>query len=73
LTHFKSTTVHEVVQKNPTTGFALILQLTGVHGSQQFDKLTRTKTVESILVKMDAEGVQGYVEHLLTQTDSQDG
>jgi len=30
-----------VVQKDPTLGFAFILQLTGVHGSQQFDKLTK--------------------------------
>jgi DNA polymerase phi len=58
------------VDKNPQLGFALILQLTGVHGSSQFDKLTKTKTVEGILGSMNADGVQTYVEHLLDQINS---
>lgn len=57
------------VQKDPTLGFAFILQLTGVHGSQQFDKLTRTTTVESILTRMSAEGIENYISHLLGQAD----
>jgi DNA polymerase phi len=40
-----------------------------VHGSHQFDKLTRTKTVESILTAMSAEGIKDYIAHLLGQTD----
>ncbi|KAJ7751995.1 DNA polymerase phi-domain-containing protein [Mycena metata] len=43
-----ATDVQTFVQKKPQLGFALILQLTGVNGSQQFDKLTKSKTVESI-------------------------
>ena len=62
-----------VVQKEPTFGFAFILQLTGVHGSQQFDKLTRTTTVESILTRMSAEGINGYIAHLLGQADGGPG
>jgi len=57
------------VQKDPTLGFAFILQLTGVHGNQQFDKLTRTKTVESIVTRMSAEGIANYISHLLRQAD----
>ncbi|KAJ6630633.1 DNA polymerase phi-domain-containing protein [Mycena sp. CBHHK59/15] len=55
------------VQKQPQLGFALILQLTGVNGSQQFDKLTKSKTVESILASMTADGIQSYIQHLLQQ------
>jgi hypothetical protein len=57
------------VQKDPTLGFAFILQLTGVHGSQQFDKLTRTTTVELILTRMSAEDIKNYIAHLLGQAD----
>jgi DNA polymerase phi len=58
-----------VVQTDPTLGFAFILQLTGVHGNQQFDKLTRTKTVESILTKMSAVGIKNYISHLMEHAD----
>jgi DNA polymerase phi len=53
------------VQKNPTLGFTLILQLTGVNGSHQFDRLTKTKTVESILASMDTDGIKRYIDYLL--------
>lgn len=61
------------VQNNPQLGFALILQLTGGHGSQQFDKLTKTKTVETILTSMDVAGIRSYIEYLLTQVNLPDG
>lgn len=57
------------VADKPQLGFALILQLTGVNGSQQFDKLTKTKTIESILSSLDARGIQSYIDHLLGQID----
>ena len=69
----QSTSIHAVVKKDPKIGFAFVLQLTGVHGDQQFDKLTKTKTVESILTTMDVEGIQGYIKHLLSQVDAVDG
>ncbi|KAI0288393.1 DNA polymerase phi-domain-containing protein [Multifurca ochricompacta] len=53
------------VQRDPTLGLAFILQLTGVHGNQQFDKLTRTKTVESILTTMNVEGIKEYIARLM--------
>ncbi|KAJ6455722.1 DNA polymerase phi-domain-containing protein [Mycena sanguinolenta] len=71
-----ATDIQTFVQKQPHLGFALILQLTGVNGSQQFDKLTSSKTVESILGSMNAEGIKNYIDHLIAQvnpsTDSDD-
>ena len=57
-----------VVKNNPTLGLTLILQLTGVHGSHQFDRLTKTKTVETILASMNHEGIQSYIEYLLNRS-----
>jgi hypothetical protein len=65
----QATGILSVVRKDSTLGLSFILQLTGVHGNQQFDKLTRTKTVESILSTMTAEGIKHYIAHLLEQTD----
>ncbi|CAL1703687.1 unnamed protein product [Somion occarium] len=67
------TDIQGLVKKDPTLGFALILQLTGVHGSHQFDKLTKTKTVETILTSMDNEGIQSYIKYLLGQVNDQEG
>ena len=63
------TEVQEFVKDKPQLAFAVILQLTGVNGNQQFDKLTRTKTVESILASLDAQGIQQYIDSLIAQTD----
>ena len=70
MTHFiQATEIQSFVQNNPTVGFALILQLTGVNGSHQFDKLTKTKTVESILALMDTDGIKNYIDYLLRQLE----
>ena len=63
--------IQNVVKNSPTIGFSLILQLTGVNGSRQFDKLTKTKTVESILTSMDEAGIQSYIDYLLKQVDEE--
>ncbi|KAH9857639.1 DNA polymerase phi-domain-containing protein [Lenzites betulinus] len=63
--------IQNAVKGNPRLGLALILQLTGVHGSRQFDRLTKTKTVESVLTSMDAEGIQSYIDYLLAQVDEE--
>ncbi|EKM55908.1 uncharacterized protein PHACADRAFT_256841 [Phanerochaete carnosa HHB-10118-sp] len=65
--------IQNVVKSNPTVGFALILQLTGVHGNHQFDKLTKTKTVETILANMSHDGIQSYIEYLLKQVNDEQG
>ncbi|KAG1875007.1 DNA polymerase phi-domain-containing protein [Suillus tomentosus] len=64
--------IQDFVQQNPQLGYTLILQLTGIHGSQQFDKLTKTKTVESILSRMDGDGIMQYIQSLLEQMDESD-
>ncbi|KAG7092382.1 hypothetical protein E1B28_008739 [Marasmius oreades] len=65
----KIATQTKFVENNPKLGFSLILQLTGVHGSQQFDRLTRTKTVEKILTTMDTAAIKQYIQHLLQQAN----
>ncbi|KAF8557343.1 hypothetical protein OG21DRAFT_1494920 [Imleria badia] len=62
--------IQTLVQSSPSLGFPLILQLTGINGSGQFDKLTRTKTVESILTVMDSAGIKSYILSLLEQVNS---
>ncbi|KAF8652685.1 hypothetical protein AX16_004190 [Volvariella volvacea WC 439] len=64
--------VQAFVTSNPHLGFTLILQLTGVNGSKQFDKLTKTKTVENILSSMTADGIYEYINWLLQQVDESD-
>jgi DNA polymerase phi len=49
------------------------MQLTGPNGSQQFDRLTKTKTVESILSSLDTKGIGNYIDHLFSQVDESDG
>ncbi|EPQ58607.1 hypothetical protein GLOTRDRAFT_35678 [Gloeophyllum trabeum ATCC 11539] len=66
-----ATEMQAIVHTNPRMGFTLILQLTGVHGSRQFDKLTKTKTVESILTSMDADGISSYIEYLLEHVNEE--
>ncbi|KAH0827009.1 DNA polymerase phi-domain-containing protein [Lanmaoa asiatica] len=62
--------IQTLVQTSPSLGFPLILQLTGVNGSGQFDKLTRTKTIESILTVMDSTGIKSYVLSLVEEANS---
>ncbi|KAF5365721.1 hypothetical protein D9758_003270 [Tetrapyrgos nigripes] len=64
-----ATEVQKFAQSNPNFGFSLVLQLTGVNGNQQFDKLTRTKTVESLLISMGTEDIRQYVEHVLKEAN----
>ncbi|KAF9053534.1 hypothetical protein BDZ89DRAFT_1056125 [Hymenopellis radicata] len=61
------------VKERPQLGMGLIVQLTGANGSPQFDKLTKTKTVENILSSMSAEGITHYVDHLIQQFNECDG
>lgn len=57
--------VQSTVKENPRAGFALVAQLLGKHGSQNFDRLTNTKTIEGLLASMDAQGVRDYVEWIV--------
>ncbi|KAF9815443.1 hypothetical protein IEO21_04614 [Rhodonia placenta] len=66
-----ATDIQSVVKNNSTLGFTLILQLTGGHGSRQFDRLTKTKTVETILTSMDTGGIESYINYLLEQINDE--
>ncbi|KAG8715114.1 DNA-directed DNA polymerase [Ceratobasidium sp. 394] len=57
----------KAVERNPSVGFSLVTHLQGTHGNQQFDRITRTKTVETILASADIEGVKKYTASLITQ------
>jgi DNA polymerase phi len=59
--------IQSAVKTAPELGLALLAQLTGTNGSRQFDRLTKTKTIEGILAAMDARGIEAYVRHLLEQ------
>ncbi|TDL27573.1 hypothetical protein BD410DRAFT_762651 [Rickenella mellea] len=65
--------IHAMVKKDPTAGFTLVLQLTGAHGARQFDRITKTRTVESILSSMDVLGITQYIDFLLSQVNGEDG
>lgn len=54
----------DAVKRCPTAGIALVTQLTGEHGRQNFDRVTNTKTIESILSSLDAAGIQRYLAYL---------
>ncbi|OCF44480.1 DNA polymerase phi subunit [Kwoniella heveanensis CBS 569] len=56
--------VQEVTKENPKVGFTLLSQLVGKHGRQDFDKVTKTKTVENIMGSLNAEGVKDFVAYL---------
>lgn len=56
--------VSDAVKRNPTAGLALVTQLLGEHGRQNFDKVTHTKTIESILSSLDESGIQRYLAYL---------
>lgn len=56
--------VQEHVKANPAAGCTLLSQLVGKHGRPDFDKVTKTKTVESILSSLDAAGVADFVSYL---------
>lgn len=54
--------VQDTVKENPTVGFALLSAL--LKGKGDFDKVTKTKTVENIMNSLSEEGVKQYVAYL---------
>ncbi|CAO3601222.1 unnamed protein product [Absidia cylindrospora] len=57
-------TIQQVAEGNKQVGFAVVSQLIGQYGHQQFDRITRTKTVENLLATMDADGIRHYLVYL---------
>lgn len=56
--------IQDVTKENSIVGFALLSQLLGKNGSRNFDRITKTKTVENIMGNLSVEGVQQYVTFL---------
>ncbi|WWC60265.1 uncharacterized protein I303_102832 [Kwoniella dejecticola CBS 10117] len=56
--------VQEVTKENSQVGFTLLSQLVGKHGRTDFDKVTKTKTVESIMGSLNVKGTRDYVRYL---------
>ncbi|KIS71846.1 DNA-directed DNA polymerase [Mycosarcoma maydis] len=57
-------TIQDVVKQQPHLGFVLVTQLIGKNGHQNFDSITKTKTVEQVLSSLDNDRVREYVKHL---------
>ncbi|SPO19935.1 related to DNA polymerase V [Ustilago trichophora] len=57
-------TIQDVVKEQPHLGFVLVTQLIGKNGHQNFDSITKTKTVEQVLSSLDIDRVREYVKHL---------
>ncbi|CDU23885.1 related to DNA polymerase V [Sporisorium scitamineum] len=57
-------TIQDVVKQQPHLGFVLVTQLIGKNGHQNFDSITKTKTVEQVLSALDTDRVREYVKHL---------
>ncbi|KAH7107409.1 DNA polymerase phi-domain-containing protein [Auriculariales sp. MPI-PUGE-AT-0066] len=64
--------VQKIVSNEPRAGFALMLELLGRNGNRQFDQITRTKTVESILSSMSPTGIDEYAAHLFAQLSEEE-
>ncbi|KAI8080065.1 DNA polymerase phi-domain-containing protein [Halteromyces radiatus] len=57
-------TIQKVAEQNKQVGFAMVSQLIGKYGNHQFDRITKTKTVENLLATMDATGIRHYLGYL---------
>lgn len=64
--------VNEHVKADPTAAFTLLSQLVGKHGRPDFDRVTKTKTVEGIMGSLSVDGVEKYVAYLENVLVSED-
>ena len=63
------------VQQEPSTALPMFVSLTARNGTIEFDKLTKTKTLEQILLSADDEALRKIVRHLaslILRPESQD-
>ncbi|ORX80479.1 hypothetical protein BCR32DRAFT_327691 [Anaeromyces robustus] len=54
----------KIASEDSTVAIALIAQLTGKHGNQNFDKITKTKTIDSIIATLNIDGIKSYIDYL---------
>lgn len=57
------------VKEHPETGLPFLTELTGERGNAQFDRLTHTTTVQSILGSMQPEGIKEYLDTIFAQVN----
>lgn len=55
--------IQDAVKANPSVGITLLSTLTG-KGSVDFDRATKSKTVEGILGSLNQDGVREYIQYL---------
>jgi DNA polymerase phi len=68
--------VQAKIQKEPKSALPVFIALTSKHGSIDFDKVTKTKTLENILLSADDDALKKMVRHfnsmiLRPETDEQ--
>jgi len=56
----------QTVEANPKTLIAILPRLIGDHGAYNFDKMTKSKTVENILGSVNAKNATEVIEILTT-------
>lgn len=61
----KANAIKDVVKESPSCGFLVVAQLLGQNGNQNFDAVTKSKTVESILSVSNFDGVNQHIIRLL--------
>lgn len=59
-----ATSIAKMAEQAPEAALDMALQLIGPHGSLNFDSLSKTKTVETILHQLSTVDIQRYIEHL---------
>jgi hypothetical protein len=64
---FQAKDTQKLVEQKPKAAFPIVMALMGTNGNQQFDRLTKTNTISSILAAMNEEGIQKYRDYLLQQ------
>ncbi|RKP35849.1 hypothetical protein BJ085DRAFT_35534, partial [Dimargaris cristalligena] len=57
--------IQNFAQASPQRRFLIATQLQGNHGQRDFDRLTKTRVIDTILSKMDLEGVRSYIAYLI--------
>jgi len=59
-----SQTILSVTKSNPSATVPIALQLTGEHGNQNFDRLTKSTLVQNLLGNLDLAGINDFIKYL---------
>jgi DNA polymerase phi len=58
----------QTVETEPQTILSILPQLIGGNGTYNFDKVTKTKTVEKLLIKVDESNAKEVIDVLVAPT-----